>query len=171
MTLFVLIIIFIFKFIIIIIINVDVNINVIIIIIIIKIIIIIIIIIFFIIIFKKFIIKLIIFRFNMKMFIIINILFNQFYNYTNVEIIFNVFLRINDNYIIIFRKNKNKTFIIKTLNDKNEIKFLTFKEKINDNLNKTLNNIFQKKNRFDINIIYRFINLNIMNKIIIIKFI
>ena len=33
-------------------------------------------------------------------------------------------------------------FIIKALNDKNEIKFLTFKEKINNNLNETLNNIF-----------------------------
>ena len=107
----------------------------------------------------------------MKIFIVINILFNQFYNYANVEIIFNVFLRINDNYIIIFRKNENKIFIIKTLNNKNEIKFLIFKEKIDNNLNKTLNNIFQKKSHFDINIIYRFINLNIINEIIIIKFI
>ena len=28
------------------------------------------------------------------------------------------------------------------LNDKNEIEFLTFQKKINNNLNKTLNNIF-----------------------------
>ena len=89
----------------------------------------------------------------------------------NVKIIFNVFLRINDNYIIIFRKNENKTFIIKALNDKNEIKFLTFKKKIGDNLNKTLNSVFQKENRFNINIIHRFMNLNITNKIIIVKFI
>ena len=55
--------------------------------------------------------------------------------------------------LLYFKKNENKTFIIKTLNNKNEIKFLIFIKKINNNLNKTLNNIF-KKNRFDINIIH-----------------
>ena len=32
--------------------------------------------------------------------------------------------------------------IIKALNNKNKIKFLIFKKEINNNLNKTLNNIF-----------------------------
>ena len=59
----------------------------------------------------------------------------------------------------------------KTLNEKNIIEFLTFKKRIYNDVNETSNNIFQWKRRFDINIIYRFVILNIMNEIIIVSFI
>ena len=59
--------------------------------------------------------------------------------------------------------------IKKTLNEKNIIELLTFKRRINNDINKTSNNIFQWENRFDVDIIYKFIILNIMNKIIIVN--
>ena len=61
--------------------------------------------------------------------------------------------------------------IKKTLNEKDIIKFLTFKEKINNDVNETSNNILQWKRRFDINIIYRFMILNVMNEVIIVNLI
>ena len=59
----------------------------------------------------------------------------------------------------------------KTLNEKDIIELLTFKKRINNDVNKTSNNIFQWESGFDINIIYWFIILNVMNKINIISFI
>ena len=59
----------------------------------------------------------------------------------------------------------------KTLNKENIIKLLTFREKINNDVNKISNNIFQWERRFDINIIYRFMILNVINEIIIVGFI
>ena len=44
-----------------------------------------------------------------------------------------------------------------------------FKKRINNDVNKTSNNILQWKRRFDINIIHRFMILNIINEIIIIN--
>ena len=59
----------------------------------------------------------------------------------------------------------------KTLNKKNIIKFLTFKEKIDNDVNEMSNNILQWERRFDINIIYRLMILNVMNEITIVDFI
>ena len=59
----------------------------------------------------------------------------------------------------------------KTLNKEDIIKLLTFKEKINDDVNEISNNILQWKRRFDVNIIYRLIILNVINKIIIVNLI
>ena len=56
------------------------------------------------------------------------------------------------------------------MSEEDIIEFLTFKEKINDDVNETSNNVFQWESRFDVNIIHRLIILNIMNKIIIISF-
>ena len=59
----------------------------------------------------------------------------------------------------------------KALSEENIIEFLTFKKKICDDVNKTSNNIFQWERRFDIDIIYRFIILNVMSEIIIVNLI
>ena len=56
----------------------------------------------------------------------------------------------------------------KTLNEENIIELLTFKKRIDNGVNETSSSIFQKENRFDINIIHWFMILNIMNKIIIV---
>ena len=56
----------------------------------------------------------------------------------------------------------------KALSEKDIIKLLTFKEKINNDVNETSNSILQWERRFDINIIYRFIILNVMGEIIIV---
>ena len=61
--------------------------------------------------------------------------------------------------------------IRKTLSEKNIIKFFTFKEKIDNNVNEMSNNIFQRERRFDVDIIYRFMILNVMNEITIVGFI
>ena len=42
----------------------------------------------------------------------------------------------------------------KTLNKKDKFELLIFKKRINNDVNKSLNNIFQRENRFDVNIIY-----------------
>ena len=59
----------------------------------------------------------------------------------------------------------------KTLSEKDIIEFLTFREKINNDVNETSNNIFQWENRFDINIIYRFMILNVINEVNIVNLI
>ena len=51
------------------------------------------------------------------------------------------------------------------MSEENIIELLTFKKKINNHVNKTSNNIFQWENRFDINIIYRFMMLNVISEI------
>ena len=52
----------------------------------------------------------------------------------------------------------------KTLNKENITEFLMLK-KIDNDINETLNNIFQWKDRFDVDIIYRFMILNVINEI------
>ena len=59
----------------------------------------------------------------------------------------------------------------KTLSEKNIIEFLTFKERIDNDVNKISNNIFQWESRFDVNIIHRFVILNVMSEINIINLI
>ena len=59
----------------------------------------------------------------------------------------------------------------KTLSEKNIIELFTFKKKIDDDVNKTSNNIFQWERRFDVDIIYRLMILNVMNEITIVDFI
>ena len=75
-----------------------------------------------------------------------------------------------DNDISLFWKRNNRT-IKKALNEKDIIELLTFKEKINNDVNKTSNNIFQWERRFDVDIIYRFMILNVMSEIIIVNLI
>ena len=50
-------------------------------------------------------------------------------------------------------KKSNET-IKKTLSEKDIIELLTFKKKINNDVNETSNNIFQWESRFDVNIIH-----------------
>ena len=57
----------------------------------------------------------------------------------------------------------------KTLNKKDIIELLTFRKKINNDVNKTSNNILQWKRRFDVDIIHRLMILNVMNKITIVS--
>ena len=57
------------------------------------------------------------------------------------------------------------------MNKKDIIEFLTFKRRINNDINKISNNILQSKRRFDVNIIYQFMILNIMNEITIVNLI
>ena len=59
----------------------------------------------------------------------------------------------------------------KTLSEKDIIELLTFKERINNDVNKTSNSIFQRERRFDVDIIHRLMILNIMNEIIIVNFV
>ena len=73
-----------------------------------------------------------------------------------------------DNNISLFWE-KSSGAMKKALNEKDIIELLTFRKKINNDVNKTSNNIFQWERRFDVDIIYRFIILNIMNKIIIVN--
>ena len=75
-----------------------------------------------------------------------------------------------DNNISLFWEKSNRA-IKKTLNEENIIELLTFREKINNDVNETSNNIFQWERRFDIDIIYRFIILNVMSEIIIVNLI
>ena len=75
-----------------------------------------------------------------------------------------------DNDISLFWEKSNKA-IKKTLSEEDIIKLFTFKEKINNDVNETSNNIFQWERRFDVNIIYRFMILNIMNEIITVNLI
>ena len=75
-----------------------------------------------------------------------------------------------DNNISLFWEENNKT-IKKTLNEENIIKLLTFRERINNDVNETSNNIFQWERRFDVNIIYRFMILNVMSEITIVDLI
>ena len=56
----------------------------------------------------------------------------------------------------------------KTLSEEDIIELLTFKKKINSDVNETSNNIFQWENRFNINIIHWLIILNVMKEIIIV---
>ena len=88
---------------------------------------------------------------------------------TIVETFNSVFLRI-DNDISLLWKKSNRA-IKKTLSEEDIIKLLTFKEKINNDVNETSNSIFQWERRFDVNIIYRFMILNVMNEIIIVNLI
>ena len=59
----------------------------------------------------------------------------------------------------------------KTLSEEDIIELLTFRKKINNDVNEMSNSILQWERRFDINIIYRLMILNVINKIIIISFI
>ena len=86
-----------------------------------------------------------------------------------VETFNNAFLRIDNDISSSWEKN-NKT-MKKTLSEEDIIELLTFKEKIDNDVNETSNNILQWKRRFDINIIYRLMILNIMNKITIVNLI
>ena len=58
-----------------------------------------------------------------------------------IEIFNSAFLRIDDD-ISLFLKKSNEA-MRKTLSEKNIIEFLTFKRKINDDVNEMSNNIFQ----------------------------
>ena len=78
-------------------------------------------------------------------------------------------MKIDDD-ISLFWEKSNEA-IRKTLNEENIIELLTFKRKINNNVNKTSNSIFQWERRFDVDIIYRFMILNVMSEIIIVNFI
>ena len=57
-----------------------------------------------------------------------------------------------------------------TLSSESVTKLLALEERINNNLNKLLNNILQRKDRLSILFIYRFIILNIISKVDIIEF-
>ena len=83
-----------------------------------------------------------------------------------VEVFDNVFLKI-DNDISLFWE-RNSRVIKKTLNEEDIIELLTFREKIDNDVNEMSNNIFQWERRFDVDIIYQLMILNIINEIIIV---
>ena len=102
-----------------------------------------------------------------------SIIFNKFYYYIIIKTLHDILLNINNN--ILWNKVRVTVIIIikiiiKALYNKDKTRFLIFKKKINNNLNKALNSVFQKKSWFDIDIIYRFIILNIISKIDIVIF-
>ena len=88
------------------------------------------------------------------MLFVINVIFDEFQNNTIIEINYNIFLYFNfvdsikiyNNEIIIENcfiiEIEIINFIIKMLNDKNKIEFLSFRKRINNDLNKTYNNKF-----------------------------
>ena len=112
---------FIFKLVIVIVINIDVTVVIVIIIVII------IAIALFIIVFKRFIFKLIAFDLDIKDYLVMNTSLDKSQNLTIVESFNNVFLKIDNNISLLWKKS-NKT-IKKTLNEKDIIELLTFKKK------------------------------------------
>ena len=78
-------------------------------------------------------------------------------------------MRIDVNISLLWKRSKKA--IKKTLNKKDIIKLLSFRRRINNDVNKTSNNILEWENRFDVNIIYRFIISNIISKISIVSLI
>ena len=88
-----------------------------------------------------------------------SIIFNKSYYYAIIKVLHGIFLNIDNN--ILWSEIKAIVIIIikaiiKTLYNKNKIKFFTLKKKINNNLNKTLNSVFQNKIN---SILILFINL------------
>ena len=55
------------------------------------------------------------------------------------------------------------------MNKEDIIELFTFKKKIDNDVNETSNSIFQWENRFDVDIIYWFVILNIISEIIIVS--
>ena len=86
---------------------------------------------------------------------------------TIVEAFDNVFLKIDDDISLLWERSSET--IKKTLNKKDIIEFLTFRRKIDNDVNKISNNIFQWESRFDVDIIYWLMILNIINEIIIVN--
>ena len=91
----------------------------------------------------------------MIIFFIINISFNEFQDNAIIEINYNIFLRFNfvnsikiyNNEAIIgvrfvIKIDIRIDLVIKTLSGKNKIRLLLFQKRIDNDLNKTRNNIF-----------------------------
>ena len=95
-----------------------------------------------------------------------NTILNKSYYYAIIKALHGILLSI-DNDIL---RNKTRAtviiwIIIKALRNKDKTGFLAFEKEINNNLNKALNSVLQKESRFNIDIIYRLIILDVINKI------